>query len=73
VSIFGGGSEEGQPDGEQPRNRGRQTTNDYDSDGMVRVLGSGTFTAADTRQLTVLERETLPAKSSCGASMIAMK
>jgi hypothetical protein len=37
----------------------RQSNNNYDSNGMVRVLGNGTFTAEDTRQLTTLERDTL--------------
>jgi Filamentous haemagglutinin family outer membrane protein len=56
---FGGGNEEVRPNSEQQRNRGRQSNNNYDSNGMVRVLGNGTFSAEDTKQLTTLERDTL--------------
>jgi hypothetical protein len=59
VLGFGGGSGEEQPDGEQRRSRDRQGSNNYDSSGMVRVLGNGTFTAEDTKQLTAEERNTL--------------
>ncbi|TAI66951.1 filamentous hemagglutinin, partial [Bradyrhizobium sp. Leo170] len=56
---FGGGSEEDRPNSEQQRNRGRQSNNNYDPNNMVRVLGNGTFTADDTKQLTAVERDTL--------------
>ncbi|WP_155255017.1 filamentous haemagglutinin family protein [Bradyrhizobium elkanii] len=55
---FGGGSEEDRPNSERQRNRGRQSNN-YDPNNMVRVLGNGTFSAEDTKQLTALERDTL--------------
>ncbi len=55
---FGGASEEDRPNSEQQRNRGRQSNN-YDPNNMVRVLGNGTFSAEDTKQLTALERDTL--------------
>jgi hypothetical protein len=68
VLGFGGGGGEEQPDSEQRRSSGRQSSNNYDSRGMVRVLGNGTFTAEDTKQLTAEERNTLTTQVSAPGS-----
>ncbi|MBB5045894.1 filamentous hemagglutinin family protein [Rhodopseudomonas rhenobacensis] len=59
VLGYGGGTGEEQPDSEQRRSRGRQSSNNYDSNNVVRLLGNGTFTAEDTKPLTTAERDTL--------------
>jgi hypothetical protein len=57
VEVLGFG---GARDTEEPERRdGKQSGNNYDSNGMLRVLGNGTFTAEQTKDLTEQERRTL--------------
>ncbi|MBB4198911.1 hypothetical protein CCR94_15855 [Rhodoblastus sphagnicola] len=59
VLGYGGGTGEEQPDSEQRRSRGRQSSTNYDPNNVVRLLGNGAFTAEDTKPLTTAERDTL--------------
>ncbi len=60
VLGFGGGSGEEQPDSERPRSREKQSSNNnYDATSVIRLLGNGTFTVEETKQLTAVERNTL--------------
>ncbi len=61
VLGYGGGSgdDNPQPQDQKRKDNGKQSSNSYDSNNMIRLLGNGSFTAEDTRQLTVMERDTL--------------
>jgi filamentous hemagglutinin len=60
VEVIGYG---GGPDSEAPSNdqlpRGKQRSSNYDENGMLRVLGNGTFTAQQVNELTAEERKKL--------------
>jgi hypothetical protein len=64
VEVLGYGGDSGaeQPDNDQRRGRGKQSSNSYDSNNMIRLLGNGSFTEEDTKQLTVMERDTLTSR-----------
>ena len=55
VEVLGYGGGADQNDEEQRRNRDRRSSN-YDTNNQIRVLGNGTFSEADTKQLTASER-----------------
>jgi hypothetical protein len=69
VEVLGfGGSSGEEPENDQRRDRGRQSSNNYDSNGMLRVLGNGTFTAEQTKELTAEERRKLTSQVSMPGS-----
>jgi hypothetical protein len=66
---FGGGDGEEQPGDQQRRGPDRQSSNrNYDSTSVIRLLGNGTFTTEDTRQLTAVERDTLSSQVAAPSS-----
>ncbi|MEW6645034.1 MAG: filamentous hemagglutinin family protein [Pseudomonadota bacterium] len=60
VLGYGGGGDE--PGSEPRRDPNRQSSNTYDPNGMLRVLGNGTFTAEQTAALTAEERSKLSSR-----------
>jgi Filamentous haemagglutinin family outer membrane protein len=56
VLGYGGGGGDEEPANDQRRSRGKQSSNNYDGKGMVRILGNGTFTAEQISDLTAEER-----------------
>jgi filamentous hemagglutinin len=58
VLGYGGGDDQEQPSNDQRRSREKQSSNsnNYDDNGMVRVLGNGTFTAQEMIGLTAEEQ-----------------
>jgi hypothetical protein len=48
---------------EEQRARGRQSNNSYDSNSVLRVLGNGTITAEQTKELTEEEKRAVNSRS----------
>ncbi|MGO4714356.1 filamentous hemagglutinin family protein [Bradyrhizobium sp. 2TAF24] len=67
VLGYGGGGDE--PEGEQRRGPKRQSSINYDPNGMLRVLGNGTFTAEQTADLTAEERRKLLSQINTGGPL----
>ncbi|MGO4685639.1 filamentous haemagglutinin family protein [Hyphomicrobium sp. 2TAF46] len=60
VEVIGfGGGNDGADDEERKRRERQSSNTNYESNGMVRVLGNGNFTAEDTTQLTAEESNRL--------------
>jgi filamentous hemagglutinin family protein len=57
VLGYGGGTEENENDNEKRKDR--QSSNGYDTNNVVRLLGNGTFDAEDLKSLTAAERNAL--------------
>lgn len=57
VLGYGGGTDEDQTDSEKRKDR--QSSNGYDTNNVVRLLGNGTFDAEDLKSLTAAERNAL--------------